>query len=147
MVDAARLADELRGEQQNKILVRLMKRNEIFLNARLRTFSSALMMLKLMPLKEERKPFIRWTQGFVSLSLNLMLKNHRFGDALKNLRKSERRIKELTFIKLNLLSKECLFCFKYNIFVEQRKDNLKHKITRPAWAGFKTAEEGRTKIM
>jgi hypothetical protein len=43
------------------------------------------------------------------LESELDAENHRFGDALKNLCKSERRIKELTFIKLNLLSKERLF--------------------------------------
>ncbi len=47
------------------------------------------------------------------------------------------------------------FCYQLDIFsaFQHRKrklddiKNLTEAKTRPAWAGFKTAEEGRTKIM
>merc|ERR1712203_1072406 len=70
MIDAARLADELRGEQE---LAQALEHDKKLLEAQAKEM-----------------------QGRLDES-ELDAENRRLGDAQKNLRKSERKIKELTF--------------------------------------------------
>ncbi len=58
---------------------------------------------------------------------------------------------DMYFTDLSLIERELIFLYvlyKFYAYCYLISNNLDAiSITRPAWAGFKTAEEGRTKIM
>merc|ERR1712079_699420 len=82
MVDAARLADELRCEQE---LAMNLEKDKKLLEA------------EVSALKGGRKAMIKMETRIRELESELDAESRRFGDVTKNLRKSERAIKELTF--------------------------------------------------
>merc|ERR1719343_520154 len=82
MVDAARLADELRSEQE---LAMALEKDKKLLEAEVNA------------LKGGRKAMIKMETRIRELESELDAENRRNGDVCKNLRKSERTIKELAF--------------------------------------------------
>merc|ERR1719213_1258015 len=82
MIDAARLADELRSEQE---LAQSLEREKRLLEAQANA------------LKGGKKAMTRMDTRIRELESELDAENRRSADAQKNLRKSERRIKELTY--------------------------------------------------
>merc|ERR1719268_161156 len=82
MVDAARLADELRTEQE---LAMALEKDKKLLEAEVNA------------LKGGRKAMIKMETRIRELESELDAENRRHADVTKNLRKSERSIKELTF--------------------------------------------------
>merc|ERR1712012_520465 len=82
MVDAARLADELRCEQE---LAMNLEKDKKLLEAQVNA------------LKGGRKAMIKMETRIRELESELDAENRRHADVTKNLRKSERSIKELTF--------------------------------------------------
>merc|ERR1712107_604780 len=93
MVDAARLADELRCEQE---LAMNPEKDKKLLEAQCKDAATRADEAEVNALKVGRKAMIRWRPASASSSPSLTL---RTGATLvtKNLRKSERSIKELTF--------------------------------------------------
>merc|ERR1719268_742466 len=82
MVEAARLADELRSEQE---LAMALEKDKKLLEAEVNA------------LKGGRKAMIKMETRIRELESELDAENRRHADVTKNLRKSERSIKELTF--------------------------------------------------
>merc|ERR1712089_92347 len=82
MVDAARLADELRSEQD---LAMTLEKDKKLLEAEVNA------------LKGGRKAMIKMETRIRELESEIDAENRRFGDVNKNLRKSERTIKDLTY--------------------------------------------------
>merc|ERR1712228_340299 len=87
MIDAARLADELRGEQD---CAQGLERERKLLEARVDDAQAQ-------ALKGGKKAMSKMDTRIRELESELDAENRRQGDAQKNLRKSERRIKELTY--------------------------------------------------
>merc|ERR1719392_477210 len=79
MIDAARLADELRQEQE---LAMMLERDKKLLEAQV---------------KDAKKAIAKMETRIRELESELDAENRRLGDASKNLRKSERHIKELSY--------------------------------------------------
>ena len=94
MVDAARLADELRAEQE--IAQHFEKERKLF-ECQLKDIQSRLDEAETNALKGGKKAMNKMDSRIRELESELDAENRRFGDAMKNLRKSERRIKELAF--------------------------------------------------
>ena len=94
MIDAARLAEELRGEQ--KIAQGLEKDRKI-LEAQGKDMQQRLDEVETNALKAGKKAMNKMETRIRELESELEAENRRHGDAQKNLRRSERRIKELTF--------------------------------------------------
>jgi len=94
MVDAARLADELRAEQE--IAQHYEKERKLF-ECQLKDIQSRLDEAETNALKGGKKAMNKMDSRIRELESELDAENRRFGDAIKNLRKSERRIKELAF--------------------------------------------------
>ena len=94
MVDAARLADELRGEQE---LAQHYEKERKLFECQLKDIQSRLDEAETNALKGGKKAMNKMDSRIRELESELDAENRRFGDAMKNLRKSERRIKELTF--------------------------------------------------
>merc|ERR1719251_427449 len=84
MIDAARLADELRAEQE---LAQALEHDKKLLEAQAKEMQGRLDDAEQNALEG----------GIRELESELDAENRRLGDAQKNLRKSERKIKELTF--------------------------------------------------
>merc|ERR1712184_143851 len=82
MIDAARLADELRGEQD---LAQQLEREHKLLEAQTNA------------LKGGKKAMTKMDTRIRELESELDAENRRGADSQKNLRKSERKIKELTY--------------------------------------------------
>merc|ERR1712088_270114 len=82
MIDAARLADELRGEQD---LAQSLERERKLLEAQVKA------------LKGGKKAMTKMDTRIRELESELDAENRRMADAQKNLRKSERKIKELSY--------------------------------------------------
>lgn len=94
MVDAARLADELRQEQDMaQELERARKLNE----CQLKDMQGRLDEAESNALKGGKKAMNKLDTRIRELESELDAENRRLADATKNLRRSERRIKELTF--------------------------------------------------
>merc|ERR1711976_1133998 len=94
MGDAARLADELRQEQDiAQELERARKLNE----CQLKDMQGRLDEAESNALKGGKKAMNKLDTRIRELESELDAENRRFADATKNLRRSERRIKELTF--------------------------------------------------
>lgn len=94
MVDAARLADELRNEQD---LAQHFEKERKLLECQIKDCQQRLDESESNALKGGKKAMNKMDSRIRELESELDAENRRFGDALKNLRKSERRIKELTF--------------------------------------------------
>ena len=94
MVDAARLADELRCEQE---LAQALERDRKLLECHVKEMQSRLDEAESNALKGGKKAMNKMETRIRELESELDAENRRFNDAQKNLRKSERRIKELSF--------------------------------------------------
>merc|ERR1712108_83309 len=92
MVDAARLADELRCEQE---LAMNLEKDKKLLEAQCKDAATRADEAEVNALKGGRKAMIKMETRIRELELDA--ETRRFGDVNKNLRKSERTIKELTF--------------------------------------------------
>merc|ERR1712115_557818 len=94
MVDAARLADELRCEQE---LAMNLEKDKKILEAQCKDAATRADEAEVNALKGGRKAMIKMETRIRELESELDAETRRFGDVSKNLRKSERSIKELTF--------------------------------------------------
>merc|ERR1719230_2388395 len=94
MVDAARLADELRGEQEAAMM---LERDKKLLEAQVKDAQSRLDEAEQNALKGGKKAMAKMDTRIRELESELDAENRRNADAQKNLRKSERHVKELTY--------------------------------------------------
>merc|ERR1719479_587288 len=94
MVDAARLAEELRGEQD---VAQQMEKARKILEAQSKDMQQRLDEAETNALKGGKKAMNKMETRIRELESELDAENRRQADALKNLRRSERRIKELSF--------------------------------------------------
>merc|ERR1711937_669494 len=93
MVDAARLADELRGEQD---VAMLLERDAKLLESQVKDAQSRLDDAEQNALKSGKKAMAKMDTRIRELCSELDAENRTLGDAQKNFRRSERQIKELT---------------------------------------------------
>merc|ERR1712061_722207 len=94
MVDAARLADELRCEQE---LAQALERDRKILECHVKEMQSRLDEAESNALKGGKKAMNKMETRIRELESELDAECRRFNDGQKNLRRSERRIKELSF--------------------------------------------------
>merc|ERR1711988_1501078 len=94
MIDAARLADELRSEQEGAMM---LERDKKLLEAQVKDAQTRLDEAEQNALKGGKKALAKMETRVRELESELDAENRRLGDAQKNLRKSERRVKELTY--------------------------------------------------
>merc|ERR1711878_145653 len=94
MIDAARLADELRAEQE---LAQALEHDKKLLEAQAKEMQGRLDEAEQTALKGGKKAMSEMEGRIRELESELDAENRRLGDAQKNLRKSERKIKELTY--------------------------------------------------
>merc|ERR1711990_144215 len=94
MVDAARLADELRCEQE---LAMNLEKDKKLLEAQCKDAATRADEAEVNALKGGRKAMIKMETRIRELESELDAETRCYGDVTKNLRKSERSIKELTF--------------------------------------------------
>merc|ERR1711911_170164 len=94
MIDAARLADELRAEQD---MAMNLEKDRRLLEAQCKDSQARADEAEINALKGSRKAMIKMETMIRELESELDAESRRMGDASKNLRKSERKIKELTF--------------------------------------------------
>merc|ERR1719150_1056156 len=94
MVDAARIADELRQEQD---LAQNFERNRKLLECQVKDTQQRLDEAETNALKGGKKAMNKMETRIRELESELNAESRRFADAQKNLRKSERHIQELTY--------------------------------------------------
>merc|ERR1712027_156930 len=94
MVDAARIADELRGEQD---VAQSFEKDRKLLECQVKDMQQRLDEAETNALKGGKKAMNKMETRIRELESELDAESRRFGDSQKNLRKSERRIKELSF--------------------------------------------------
>merc|ERR1712054_333457 len=94
MIDAARLADELRAEQDS---VMGLDRDKKLLEAQVKDASNRVDEAEQNALKGGKKAITKMETRVRELESELDVENRRCNDAQKNLRKSERHIKELNY--------------------------------------------------
>merc|ERR1712240_292118 len=94
MIDAARLADELRAEQEAAMM---LERDKKLLEAQVKDAQTRLDEAEQTALKGGKKALAKMDTRIRELESELDAENRRLGDAQKNLRKSERHVKELTY--------------------------------------------------
>ena len=94
MVDAARLAEELRGEQD---LAQGFERDRKLLECQVKDMQVRLDDAENNALKGGKKAMNKMETRVRELESEMDAEHRRFADAGKNLRKSERRIKEMTY--------------------------------------------------
>merc|ERR1719365_557860 len=94
MVDAARLADELRAEQD---LAMMLEKDKKLLEAQCKDAAARADEAEVNALKGGRKAMIKMETRIRELESDLDAEGRRNADVSKNLRKSERTIKELVF--------------------------------------------------
>merc|ERR1711915_377875 len=94
MVDAARLADELRAEQETAMM---LERDKKLLEAQVKDAQNRLDEAEQNALKGGKKAIAKMDTRIRELESELDAENRRFADAQKNLRESERHVKELTY--------------------------------------------------
>jgi len=94
MVDAARLAEELRGEQD---VAQQMEKARRILEAQSKDMQQRLDEAETNALKGGKKAMNKMDTRIRELESEMDAENRRQADTLKNLRRSERRINELTF--------------------------------------------------
>merc|ERR1719242_124831 len=90
MIDAARLANELRGEQE---LAQALEHDKKLLEAQAKEMQGRLDDAEQNALKGGKKAMSKMEGRIRELESELDAENRRLGDAQKNLRKSERKIK------------------------------------------------------
>merc|ERR1711915_259700 len=93
-VDAARLADELRVEQDTAMV---LERDKKLLEAQVKDAQNRVDEAEQNALKGGKKAIAKMETRVRELDSELDAENRRCSDAQKNLRKSERHIKELTY--------------------------------------------------
>ena len=94
MIDAARLADELRNEQE---LAQGYERDRKLMECQLKDLQTRLDDAETNALKGGKKAMHKMDTRIRELESELDAENRRMADSQKNLRKSERRIKEMTY--------------------------------------------------
>merc|ERR1711915_639195 len=94
MIDAARLADELRSEQD---IAMCLEKDRKLLEAQCKDAQARADEAEVNALKGGKKAMIKMETRIRELESELDAESRRHGEAAKNLRKSERKIKELTF--------------------------------------------------
>merc|ERR1712121_464084 len=94
MIDAARLADELRAEQD---FAMTLEKDRKLLEAQCKDAHSRADEAEINALKGGKKAMMKMETRVRELESELDAESRRFGDSSKNLRKTERKIKELTF--------------------------------------------------
>merc|ERR1711992_322336 len=94
LVDAARLADELRAEQEAAMM---LERDKKLLEAQVKDAQNRVDEAEQNALKGGKKALAKMETRIRELESEFDAENRRLGDASKNLRKSERRVKELTY--------------------------------------------------
>merc|ERR1712060_705142 len=94
MIDAARLADELRMEQETAMA---LERDKKLLEARVKDAQSRLDESEQSALKGGKKAMAKMETRVRELESEMDAENRRCTDAQKNLRRSERKIKELSY--------------------------------------------------
>merc|ERR1712029_1311552 len=94
MVDAAKLADELRSEQD---AAQGMEKGRRLCEAQVKDIHTRLDESETNALKGGKKAMNKLETRIRELESEMDAENRRFGESQKNLRRSERRIKELTF--------------------------------------------------
>merc|ERR1711899_430181 len=94
MVDAARIADELRNEQD---LALSFEKDRKLMECQVKDMQQKLDEAEANALKGGKKAMNKMETRIRELESEVDAENKRMGDAQKNLRKSERRIKELAF--------------------------------------------------
>merc|ERR1719355_280463 len=94
MVDAARIADELRGEQD---LAQSFEKERKLLECQVKDMQQRLDEAETNALKGGKKAMNKMETRIRELESEVDAENRRLADAAKNLRKSERRIKEMTY--------------------------------------------------
>merc|ERR1719150_98336 len=94
MVDAARLADELRGEQD---MAQAYEKDRKLYECQVKDMQQRLDEAETNALKGGKKAMNKMETRIRELESELDAENRRLADASKNLRKSDRRIKELAF--------------------------------------------------
>merc|ERR1711910_159089 len=94
MVDAARLAEELRGEQD---MAQGFERDRKLLECQVKDMQARLDDAETNALKGGKKAMNKMESRIRELESEVDAEARRMGDSQKNLRKSERRIKEMTY--------------------------------------------------
>merc|ERR1739838_541123 len=94
MIDAARLTDELRVEQETAMM---LERDKKLLEAQVKDAQNRLDEAEQNALKGGKKAIAKMDTRIRELESEVDAENRRMADAQKNLRKSERRIKEMTY--------------------------------------------------
>ena len=94
MIDAARLADELRVEQETAMV---MERDRKLLEAQVKDVTNRLDEAEQNALKGGKKAMSKLETRIRELESEMDAEVRRMNDAQKNLRKSERRVNELTY--------------------------------------------------
>jgi len=94
MIDAARLADELRSEQD---VAQTLEKDRRLLEAQCKDAQARADEAEVNALKGGKKAMLKMESRIRELESELDAESRRYGDAQKNLRRSERRIKELVF--------------------------------------------------
>merc|ERR1711956_182403 len=94
MIDAARLADELRSEQD---VSQVFERDRKLYECQVKDMQTRLDEAETNALKGGKKAMNKMETRIRELESEVDAESRRSGDAQKNLRKSERRIKELTY--------------------------------------------------
>merc|ERR1719398_5076 len=94
MIDAARLADELRAEQD---VAMALERDKKLLEAQVKDASNRVDEAEQNALKGGKKAIAKMDTRVRELESELDAESRRCNDAQKNLRKSERQIKELSY--------------------------------------------------
>ena len=94
MIDAARLAEELRAEQD---LAAILERDRKVGEAQVKDVQARVDEAEMNALKGGKKAMHKMETRIRELESEMDAESRRLGDAQKNLRKSERTIKELTF--------------------------------------------------
>ena len=94
MIDAARLAEELRAEQD---LAAQLEREKKVVEAQVKDLQARVDEAEMNALKGGKKAMHKMESRIRELESEMDAESRRLGDAQKNLRKAERTIKELTF--------------------------------------------------
>ena len=94
MIDAARLADELRNEQE---MAQNFEKDRKLLECQLKDMQNRLDEAESNALKGGKKAMNKMDTRIRELESELDAENRRYADSQKSLRKTERRIKELTY--------------------------------------------------
>ena len=94
MIDAARISDELRQEQE---FAQINEKDRKLLDCQLKDMQQRLDETEMNALKGGKKAINKMETRIRELESELSAENRRYGDSQKNLRKSERKIRELIY--------------------------------------------------